>query len=223
MKVFLLIPLLSVSFLFGQEVTNNSKNIDQKLELEGAYFYRALIKGEFPSSGAPLGKTANGFGLGLHYSVYVKEKIFLEAGLMVISDIHLRDSVALYCGRFSCTYGYSRLGFTNWVIPYHLGYETKLGKSTRLNVSAGLLISQGFYDRQKRFYYDGTEYENWGGSFDLDYMIANASIKCGLIFNINERPVSLLYRYARPLNRLERSNVAYVRHGLGLSFGIWSK
>ncbi len=127
-------------------------------------------------------------------------------------------------GRYgSVTYGYSRLFFTNWAIPYQLGYDTKLGKSMRLNVSAGLLISQGFYDRHNGLFYDGTKYENWGGSFDLDYLIANTSIKCGLTFNINNRSVSLLYRYVQPLNKLERYNVPYIRHGFGLSLGIWSK
>ncbi len=79
MKVVVLIPVFLVSFLFGQQVSNNAQNIDQKLELEGAYFYRALIKGEAPNSGAPVRKTAKGFGFGINYSLYLKKKTIFRS------------------------------------------------------------------------------------------------------------------------------------------------
>ncbi len=215
--------LINASLVEAQEIPPNSISTAHRIDIEGNYSYQRYIENDAVLSRIPFRKIRHGYGLALHYTNSLSKRVLLETGLMLLSDTHVLDSVALFCGPSNCTYGFSKIAFKNIGLPIQLGLHSSLRQRVVFSANAGVLLTNRLFFESRNFYYDGVKYSEGGGSWGISDFQLHLNIKCALTYRINDLPISLIYRYLRPLNSLDKPYIAFVRHTIGIGVGIWSK
>ena len=212
---------VNTSVVEAQELSA-SNSTTQRIDLEGNYSYQRYIESDAVLSGKPFRKIRHGYGFALNYTNSLSKRVSFETGLMLLSDTHILDSVALYCGPSNCTYGYLKNTYLSLGIPLFFGVNSNNMGKWGLSCGGGMVMTKGGYDYVKYFYYDGIKYSQ-EGTWYFDTLVINLSAKAAVTYQVHNTQVSLVYRYTHPLNVLDRAHLAFSRHSIGIGVGIWSK